>query len=711
MASPSFELPRARADLPAPARLAAMFTRERDRWTLWLAVAFGGGIALYFALPDEPAPWLGAIVAMAGLIGAAGLRRRPALMLLALALAGAALGLAWSGYRTALIAAPVIGERLGPVGLSGRVVAATPRKAGYRLLLADIESDAFSAATRPMRVRLTVRGRAGNAALERPRPGDRVRLRAILMPPPRPAMPGAFDFARRAYFQQLGAVGIVLGRPAIERLAAADTAATWLARFRDTTTRRILAAVDGTAGAIAAALMTGERGAIPDDVLAAMRDSGLAHLLAISGLHIGLVTGIVFFVLRFALAAIEPLALRFAIKKWAAVGAIFGGFFYLLLSGATVPTQRAFLMTLAVMIAILCDRAPISMRLVAWAAVLVLVLAPEAIFGASFQLSFAAVAALVAVYETMAPRLARLGGAGTGRRLGRYLLAVLLTTAVAGLATLPFAVYHFNRVALYGIVANLAAVPLTGFWIMPWAMLGFVLMPFGLEGWALTPMGWGIDALVGVARRVAGWPGAVALLPAMSGIGLALVAFGGLWLCLWRERWRYLGAPLVIAGLASVMATRPPDLVIDEGGRMYAARLADGELAISSRRKPGFVARTWLRRAGLDQPAPWPRKGLGPRGPLACDRLGCIYRRAGQSVALIASDAAREEDCRRATVLVSRYRIARRACPGVAAIIDGPALRVGGAHALWLDAGGIRIERVEDRRGRRPWSRGGGPAQ
>jgi competence protein ComEC len=204
--------------------------------------------------------------------------------------------------------------------------------------------------------------------------------------------------------------------------------------------------------------------------------------------------------------------LRYPAKKWAALAALAGAFFYLLLSGATVPTQRAFLMLAAVLAAVVLDRTAISMRLVAWAAVLVLLVAPESLLSASFQMSFAAVTALVAVYEALSGRSsAWRSGAGRVRKLGLYVSGVLLTTVVAGLATAPFALYNFNRFALYGVAANMIAVLLTGLWVMPWAICALVLMPFGLEAVALAPMGWGIDAVVSVAETVAAWPGAVAL--------------------------------------------------------------------------------------------------------------------------------------------------------------------------------------------------------
>lgn len=266
----------------------------------------------------------------------------------------------------------------------------------------------------------------------------------------------------------------------------------------------------------------------------------MAHLLAISGLHIGLVAGLLFFAMRLGLAMIEPVALRYPIKKVAALGAILGAFAYLLISGATIPTQRAFLMVSIVMLAVMIDRTAISMRLVALSAMAVLLAAPESLLSASFQMSFAAVVGLVAIYEVISSRMSamRQRGGIFGSRIGLFIAATLLTTLVASLATAPFAIYHFNRIDLYGLMVNLVAVPVMAMWIMPLGIISFLLMLAGLESLALVPTGWGISIVLDIAESVATLPGSVALVPAMPTAGLVIVAIGGIWLCVRRNRIR-----------------------------------------------------------------------------------------------------------------------------------------------------------------------------
>jgi competence protein ComEC len=535
-----------------------------------------------------------------------------------------------------------------------------------------------------------------------------VRIYGGLQPPSPPVAPGAYDFQRHMFFERIGAVGYGMGPPAPldaaserslrERLTFAVT------QLRQDIASRIRAVLPGPSGAMAVALVTGDQGAIPKPLLEDMRDSGLAHLLSISGLHIGLVAGILFFGVRAVLALFPRLALYHPIKKWAAAAALAGTLFYVLLAGAPVPTQRSYVMTGLVLLAIMFDRAPISMRLVAWAAVVVLLLRPEALVGSSFQMSFAAVMALVAAYEsTQALRLRWRSEAGW---LRRRLLAgggVLVTSLIATAATAPYAIYHFNRFAGYGVLANMVAVPLTGLWIMPWAVFALILMPFELEWVALVPMAWGIDAIIFLAHAVAGWPGAALPVPAMPVAGLLLTTFGGLWLCLWQQRWRWLGAPLVAIGLASILLEQPPNILVSESGGLIAWRGPDGDIVLSSKRAGRFEAEKWLGRAGEeeDAAAAWSPDDAA-RDWLACDSLGCFYKAAGRTVALVRAPEALVEDCAVADAVISLEPVRRPCAAGL--VIDRFDLWREGAHALWIDADGmIRIESVNAQRGERPW--------
>lgn len=692
--------------------LAGAAGAERARWVLWAPVLVGCGIGWYFALAAEPPAWLApllfAAAAIAALAGwwlgrrAQGLAQGLAAALIAVALI--ALGFAAAQARTARVATPLLAARIGPVSLEGQVVEVDWFENGVRVVLAARAVPGLAAGDERPRVRLRLRGSQPPI-----QPGVSLRVRAVLTPPPSPAAPHAFDFQRQAFFAGLSAVGFGVGRAQILEGAEREASGVqrlWLERLRASVAERVRSHLGGVNGAIIIALLTGERSEIPEADMAAIRDAGLAHLLAISGMNIGLVAACVFGLLRSAMALVPGLALRWPIKKWAAVGALAAAGFYTVLAGASVPTVRAFLMLAVVFLAVLVDRQGISMRLVAWSALAILLVQPEALLGASFQLSFAAVIALIAAYEELKARRLLAGERPSlWRRIALYLAATALTTAVAALATTPFSVYHFNRMTWYGVVANMIAVPANGLWVMPWAIAVLVLMPFGLEDLALVPMGWGVDLTLWTARTVAAWPGAVTLVPVLPATALVAFSLGGLWLCLWRRRWRWCGLAGLVVGAVTIAATRPPDLLIDGRGKLFAVRGADGALMVSSRNTARISRATWLRQSGEDDddatPA-WPKLGASADGRLACDPAGCVYGANGYVVALARSLDALDDDCRRAQLVISTVPLRGR-CPSAGQVIDRFDLWRAGAHAVWLDDAGIRIESVNGARGRRPW--------
>lgn len=673
---------------------------ERQRWALWAPVGLGIGIGVYFALPAEPPAWVGPAAVLAAGVPAFLLRRRGVAVLALLALLSVALGFAAAQVRTASVAAPMLTREVGPVIITGRVVGVERLAEGARLVLADPLVERLAPEATPGRVRIRLAAKHGVPAA-----GAMLRLRGVLHPPPAPAEPGAFDFQRHAFFAGIGAVGFALGPPeTVEAPPATGWRAVAVAMegLRERIAARVAAVLPGAAGAITTALLNGEQTGIPSDAMQAMRDSGLAHLLSISGLHIGLVAGLVFFVVRALLALVEPVALNLPIKKIAAAAGLLAAVGYTLVVGAPVPTLRSLLMTGVLMLAVMADRDPLSMRLVAVAAVVVLLILPEALLGASFQMSFAAVVALIAAYEVARGTLVRwrtetgpLGGAAL------YVAGAALTSVVATLATTPFSLFHFQTISFYGVLANMLAVPLTSFWVMPWGLIVYLLMPLGLEGPAVVAMGWGVSGILWVAGAVAGLPGATALVPAMPVAGLAAVSFGGLWLTLWTRRWRLFGLVGIVLGMASPLLVGRPDVLVSEDGALAAVRTGDGGLSLSTARAEKRTAEAWLRRDGREAAAAaWPKAGRGADGRLACDALGCVYTGAGRSVALLREPEALAEDCA-ADAVVSRDPV--RLC-GSGVAVGLWELRREGAHALFLSPGGVRVETVRSARGERPWT-------
>jgi competence protein ComEC len=694
-----------------PSGLGAAFLAERDRWILWLPVGLGSGIACYFALPSEPLRGIGPLVLSICLL-AAGLswRHRPRALLAAVALGVFALGFTLGAERSRTVAAPVLAHPTKAMAVEGRIAEVEPLEQGLHRLVLDRLAlpEMAGTASAPAKLRIRLREAAGAW-----RPGQRILLRAVLMPPPAPAAPGAYDFSRQAWFQGIGAVGYAVGPPRLlpdqDEVGWGERIRLGLANLRHALTERIVAAIEaGGAGRgvgwVAAALITAERGPVSPDLLQAYRDAGLAHILVIAGMHMSMVAGLVFVALRGGLAAIPWIALRYPIKKWTAVCALAITLGYLVISGAPVPTQRAFMMNAILLGAVLLDREAISLRSITWAALLILLLRPEALISASFQMSFAAVYGLISGYEAIGPSFSRWRQAHRSRWSVPlfYVAGILLTTQIAGTATAFYTIFHFNRYATYGLLGNFLAVPVVGFWVMPSALLAFCLMPFGLDPWAWQMMGWGIVCVSGIAQWVAALPGASIDLPSMPMAALALFTLGGFWLLLWRHRWRLWGLAGMAAGVLLYALDHPPDVLIAPSGQMMAGRGADGGLVFSRHQGEKMLRETWVKQAGQGSEAAFWRDA--DDGRLSCDDLGCLYRHGRHLLALAQRPEALTDDCRAADLVVVATPVLRSPCPSARWFIDMRALEQGGTHAFWLESDRPRLQTVADWQGDRPWN-------
>src|SRR5579862_4063799 len=420
---------------------------ERERWTLWLPVAFGAGIGVYFALPAEPGRAFVLALLCWSFAAAAGPMALSGTLLRACGIGCAALllGFCAAKFRSDWVAAPVLMHRVGPVELDGRVEAAELHNRGVRAVLAPLFVDGLDKSELPRRVRVSVR-RAG----ERLAPGAVVRLQVVLMPPPPPSSPGDYDFGRAAWFEGIGAVGYAFGAPEI--IAPAPPPDVWgslglsLQALRFRISARIHAVLPGSTGAIASALITGDRGGISEADEESLRDAGLAHVLAIAGLHMALVGLGLFWTVRALLALWPRVALTQPIKKWAALAALGGAAFYLAISGGATPAIRAFTMLAMMLLAILFDRPGFSMRSLAFAAMILLVTRPETLIEPGFQMSFAAVASLIAVSEWEQRRNALRGPQPRARfaDVRRYVRGIAITSFVGSIATMPYAAFHFD---------------------------------------------------------------------------------------------------------------------------------------------------------------------------------------------------------------------------------------------------------------------------
>jgi len=683
------------------AAVAEALAAEGDRRILWLPVFFGSGIALYFTPTFEPPWWVGFATTIAAIIPVLVLRHRPALRNAALALAFCAAGLAVMQQARWDRGAPMLERRLGPVALTGRVIDVDLLERGWRVIVAPDPLPGLAPAEQPRRVRLHIA-----PSSDQLRPGDRLQVKAMLFPVPGQVLPGGRDMQRELYFAGIGGVGYSYGGARRVAAPGEDRAGggwrEWLLQLRNEMTRRIAAALPGSTGGVASAVITGKRGSMAEEVKQAFRDSGLSHLLAIAGLHLGLVGGFVFFAVRGGLALIPWVALRYPIKKVTALVTLIVLFCYLMISGAAIPTQRAFVMTGIVFVAVLIDRLRISMRICALAALVVLLLDPASLVGVSFQMSFGAVVALIAVYEKWGAQLAHLFHRGSfGHKALGYCGAVAVTTVVATIGTEPFAIYHFHHLVLYSPLANVIAVPISAMWTLPWGVVACLLMPFGLEALALTPMGWGIDVTIAVAQWVAALPGNVWSMPRLPTFGIVLVALGGCWLCLWQQRWRYWGIPVVVAGLMTMLLTRPPDLILADFGHFLAARTADGDYRVAQGGEK--IHRSFLVSETGARLLPWPEQGAPAADGLECAAAGrCNYTAQGRRVAIVTAEGGLPVLCYTADAIVAQVP-AGFTCRNQIPVADRIDTWRQGAVALWLDADGVTVASANQSRGDRPW--------
>ena len=666
----------------------------------WVPVAFASGIAAYFAADREPVLNVVGPVAIAFSV-AAFLARRHRIFPILVMVAALAAGFATATWKSARVAHEVLARPLSSVSLKGFVETRDERERTDRFILRVEEMDALRGQTKIERVRLSVK--KGTA----PDVGSFVELKARLLPPLSPMRPGAYDFGRDLYFQGIGASGFAMG--AIKTLEAPRSGGLYLKYaatmqgMRDAIDARIRSVLSGDNRAIATALLTGRRDAISAPVNDAMFISGLGHVLSISGYHMAVVAGVVFFAVRALLALFPALTVTFPIKKWSAAAALLAALFYLLLSGAEVATQRSFFMTAVVLIAIMVDRRAVTFRTLAVAAMIVLIVTPESLVHPSFQMSFAATLGLVALVQVAMPNLLSSPDNSKVARAalwgGREVAMLALASLIAGLATMPYAAFHYHRITPYGVVANLAAMPVVSVLVMPAGLLGLIAMPFGFDGvfWRLMEVG--IGWMVAVAQWVAALPGSIGRVTAFSSPALLAMSAGIVLLGLLRTPLRWVGAAVIVVATLMALATPQPDILVASDGRNVAVRGKDGRLRVMQAGKDAFMVREWLA-ADADS------RGAGDASiadGVSCDDAGCVTAaQDGRLVALVLKAEALAEDCARAAVIVTT----RQTPADCAAMVIGrEMLKQQGTVALRATAGGYVSMANRPRGIDRPWAR------
>lgn len=512
-------------------------------------------------------------------------------------------------------------------------------------------------------------------------PGDVIRANMRLAPVPGPILPGAFDGQFHAYFAGIGAYGNVTS--GFERVVVGTgfDATRAIEGLRMAIGTRIDAVLDGPSAAIGRAMVVGDQSAIDDETRDVMAAAGLAHIYSISGLHLSIVAGGIFFLLRLALASIPATATRWPVKKIAAIGGLLAAAGYLLLAGglANVPALRSTIMLALIFGAVLAGRRALTMRNVAIAALAIIVIDPASVFRASFQLSFAAVVALIGIYEM--PRHAPAGDRNWGQRLWATIWATAVTSFIAGTATLLFSAYHFQQTAPLGVIGNVLVLPVVSLVIMPFAVLSVLAMPFGVEAPFVAVMGWGIDRMIDGAVLVAFWSQGLTGNPLLTGLALVIGLAALAWFAFVKNWWRLLGPALALPLILLVGLDQRPDLLIADTTQAVALRSEAG-MGLISGRTGSFAVDVWSEH--YQEPIAASAEGA------LCDSLGCIASTDRFSVAVIRNAAAFAEDCGRNDLVIARVR-APETCTG-SQVIDADALAAGGVHWLRWNAGAGRFD-------------------
>ena len=649
---------------------------------VWMTCLFLVGIALYFSAPSEP--HLFTIVLL--LIGVSAVLWRWRFEGLRFYGIGAIFAL-MSGFTIAIFhthwSDPSIIDRKYSVSLEGTIQDYEKRADGSkRLVIGDIAlKSKREGLVMPMRIRVRVLAKAFIA-----KPGDRLAFRAEIGPPPGPVMPSGYDFARDMFFKGIGATGFVFGTPKIvpstqsAPMLFLSSTTKWRAAISNRISKSFEANGQARFQGVAAALLVGEKGNIEPEIREAFVVSGLAHLLAISGLHMALVMTFIIFVTRGTLALNARWSLHYSIRHIAIYAGLATGFIYFLLSGGSVSATRAFIMVSIMALAMLFGRRAISVRNIALACLLILVLSPFALIGPGFQMSFAATLCLVAFASYWLGRSTLNAGNVTISRwlllnAKRYFLGLIITSFLAGISTGLFAAFHFHRIAPLGLVANLTGVPVFATLVMPFGFLGLVLMPFGYEALPFKVMGLGIDIIVQVADQISTYTGAYAATGALNSKAFLLLSAAIILLCVMKSQLRLLLIPVFVLGFLALPANQRPHVLIAEDGKTVAIRTNDDELVVSGARAGRFEQKVWRAALGMKQNA----KTNKP----FCDDFGCVFQFENIIIAHVKHPSGFYEDCRRADIVISQLS-APQYCAQTALVIDRYSLKSGGAHSVHI---------------------------
>ena len=560
---------------------------ENERWFLFLPVLFALGIGIYFSLFSEPA-FLSLIIPTLILIPAVILSyKRTPLFLLCLAILIVFFGIIDAKRETYHMLKKTEPLKIEQITyLKGKIKQTDKNPNGKTRFLLENASD-FEHHLKGF-YRLTANDNITHQV------GDCVEMAAVITPPSHPVTPTGYQFDRHAFFDGISAIGYTLTplyQIPCENTDSSQSVLQEINQFRHKRSNQIADILPKNEAAVASAVLLGNKTLISPSLYEDYRLAGLAHFLAISGLHMGFLTAFFFIAIRFILLLIPSFALRFSAQKTAAFFAVIFGFIYLLCSGISIPATRAFIMTSFIFIGILANREAITMRMLAFAALILLILEPHVLLLPSFQMSFAAVCALVAVYEASHTKII-FEHLSWLKKIILYFTGIMLTSFIATLATLPYAIYHFYTFAPYAVLSNMVASPLIAFVIMPLICLNLIFLPFGINTYLLKALGFSLSCLNHWASYISNLPASDFHISPMPTFALAVITFGALWLCLWQKKWRYIAIPFILLPFIFCFLNKKPDIFYLKN-TVAIHNKPQNELLIFGRKKSNFLTRQW----------------------------------------------------------------------------------------------------------------------
>jgi competence protein ComEC len=685
------------------------FVEEKENWILWLPAFLGFGMWSYFVISFEPNIKIVLTILLTSL-SIVGIFyffiQNKKILLLSTPIIALILGFFLANQFAIHTYTPRIEKLMDGVNVYGKVENIKfYNKYGIEKRVIIKVFKIKGVTNPPAKIRLNVRNNITNI-----KTGDIVRFRAKLIPLGSPVYPNSYDFSKRAYFDKIGATGQLVGW--FEVIKSGDYSfSEKVDNLQNKISDKILKTIDQPEAGVAIALLVGERGLIQQDKLEDMQYSGLAHLIAISGLHMVIVVLIFFGLTRFLLSRSQKITLNYDIKKTAAVMALIGGFAYLIITGMPISAKRAYVMIALMLTAIIIDRQPTAMRSLALAAIIILCFNPYIVTSPSFQMSFSAVVGLITGFGILKQYGINLFGRNIFTKFLFYMISVLVGSIVAEIFISPISMYHFNNYTPYNMLANLVAMPLTSFFVMPMGIISFPAMALGIENLTLTPMSWGISWILEIAHKVVTMENSVFIIGQLPPTAMFLFTIGGMWLCFWKRAWRFFAIIPVAIGLAIVFTHELPDIIIDEKAKFFAVKDDDGKLYFSKQPRSNFKEEIIREKNGekeLRLAEDFPKWQEGRTRSLSCGKQYCVYRKGDKRIYFMnvgyRLDTLKFEE---GSIIVDMSRYGKIECKDIhckgCKLITKKSLRNSGTKTILIKNNKFIIENAKDASRNRPW--------